>query len=287
MGCCMHIGSEMSEKGVLRVFRQQKHFYWLTPTTIGEKVKEEIVNVLDQLFQKLENNELWVLDAATGAGNATLEIAQRTSGIVISVDIDPAESAARKIEDANLSSRVRFVKGNLARMDFLHENSIDAIVSHSTVSSIPAETPFMVLQVLREFFRVLKPDGILLIIDYYPLESAAVKREADEIAQEAWRTYKAVAELVGDHHHEELPPEWICETLRDIGFKNVHHEKISERELSETFEEYIENMLQYIKTIEDDGLRSAFHKKILQLERDARMYGKSDYSSIYCVWGTK
>jgi ubiquinone/menaquinone biosynthesis C-methylase UbiE len=250
-------------------------------------MKEEIVTLLDQLFQKLDTRDLVILDAATGAGNTTLEIARRTNGTIISVDIDPANSAVRKVENANLSSRVKFVKGNLARMDFIHDNSIDAIVSHSTVSSIPPETPFMVLQVFREFFRVLKPEGILLIIDYYPLESAAVRSRADEIAQEAWRTYKAVAELVGDHHHEELPPQWMCERLKDMGFKDVYHEKISDRELSESFEEYIETMIQYIKNIEDDGLRSAFRKKILQLERDARMYGKSDYSSTYCVWGTK
>ncbi|MGC1119725.1 MAG: methyltransferase domain-containing protein [Candidatus Methanofastidiosia archaeon] len=250
-------------------------------------MKKEIINVLDQLFQKLDNNDLRVLDAATGAGVTTLEIARRTNGTVISVDIDPADSAVKRIEDANLSSKVEFVKGNLARMDFLHNDSIDAIVSHSTVSSIPAETPFRVLQVFKEFFRVLKPDGILLIIDYYPLESAAVKNKADEIAQDAWRTYKAVAELVGDHHHEELPPEWVCEILKDIGFKDLYHEKISERELSETFGEYIENMLGYIINIKDEGLRSAFKKRILQMEKDAKVYGKSDYSSIYCVWGNK
>ncbi|MBU7038782.1 MAG: class I SAM-dependent methyltransferase [Theionarchaea archaeon] len=250
-------------------------------------MKEKVVSVLEQLFQKLENEDLNILDAATGAGNTTLELAQRIKGKVISVDMDTADSAVERIEDANLSSKVEFVKGNLARMDFLQDASIDAIVSHSTVSSIPAETPFKVLQVFKEFFRVLKPDGILLIIDYYPLESAAVKNKADEIAQDAWRVYKAVAELVGDHHHEELPPEWICETLHDIGFKDISHEKISERKLSESFGEYIENMLMYISNIKDDGLRNAFKKKILQLEKDARLYGKSEYSSVYCVWGAR
>ncbi|MBU6996958.1 MAG: methyltransferase domain-containing protein [Theionarchaea archaeon] len=250
-------------------------------------MKEKIVNVLDQLFQKLENNNLRVLDAAMGGGNVTLELAQRTNGKVISVDIDPADSATKKIEDANLSSPVEVVKGTLASMDFLQDSSIDTIVSHSTISSIPAETPFKVQQVFKEFFRVLNPGGILLIIDYYPLESAAVRTKADEIAQDAWRTYKAVAELVGDHHHEEVPPEWVCETLRDTGFKDVYHEKISERELSDTFEEYIENMLHYISNIEDDELSRAFRMKILKLERDARMYGKSEYSSTYCIWATK
>lgn len=101
------------------------------------------------------------MDAATGGGLTTVEIALRTNGTVISVDIDPAQSAAKRIEDANLSSKVELVKGNLAHMDFLDDNSIDTIVSHATVSSIPAETPFMLFPVFKEFFRVLKPAPII------------------------------------------------------------------------------------------------------------------------------
>ena len=250
-------------------------------------MKEEILTVFDRLFEELPTHDTRILDAATGAGFTTCELAQRVKGTVISVDIDPSQAAQERIKDANLLSKVEFIKGNLAKMDFLDENSIDAVVSHSTLSSIPAETPFMLLHVLREFYRVLKPAGILLIIDYYPLSAVPVRNKPDKIAEDAWRVYKSVAELVGDHHHEELPPEWVGETLIDVGFTNVSHEKIFERALDESFEEYIENMLEYIKEIEDRGLRKAFKSKIKQLKKDAKIHGKSSYSDTYCVWARK
>lgn len=253
----------------------------------GDKLKEEEIKVLDELIKKLGNENLRILDAATGSGMTTLEIAKRVRGKVISVDINPLKTAEKRIRDANLTSKVEFLKGNLAKMDFLDENSMDAIVSHATLSSIPTETPFMLVNVFKEFFRVLKPNGILLVIDYYPLNKVMVKSKADEIAQEAWRVYKAVCELLGDYHHVELPPEWVCETMTDVGFKDVYFRKVSERNLSESFGEYVENMLQYVKEIKDNGLRKAFKNKILQLEKDAKIYGKSDYSDRYCVWGRK
>ena len=127
----------------------------------------------------------------------------------------------------------------------------------------------------------------MLVIDYYPLSSVPVGTKPDKIAEDAWRVYKSVAELVGDHHHEELPLERVSETLADIGFSSVCHEKISGRALDETFEEYIKNMLEYTKEIKDDGLRKAFRNKIVQLEKDAKIYGKSSYSDTYCVWARK
>jgi ubiquinone/menaquinone biosynthesis C-methylase UbiE len=250
-------------------------------------VEKEEIKILDELFAKLGKKNVTILDAATGSGRTTLEIAKRITGKVLSVDIDISRDAQNMIRDAGYASRVEFVEGNLGKMDFLNDNSVDAIVSHATLSSIPAETPYILHNVFKEFYRVLKPHGFILIFDYYPLKEALIKGKADKIAEEAWRTYKAVAELLGDYHHEELPPEWVCKTLSEVGFTNVTCEKVSERRLSETFGEYVENMLEYVKEIEDTGLRKAFEKKVQHLAKDAKKYGKSDYSDTYGVWGRK
>lgn len=250
-------------------------------------MRKEEIKIFNELLTKLGKKNVIILDAATGSGRTTLEIAQRITGKVLSVDIDISKDAQDMIRDAGYASQVEFVEGNLGKMDFLNDNSVDAIISHATLSSVPAETPFMLYDVFKEFYRVLKPHGFILIFDYYPLKEAAIRRKADKIAEEAWRTYKAVAELLGDYHHEELPPEWVCKTLTEVGFQDVKSEKVSERRLSETFGEYVENMLDYVKEIEDKELRKAFKKKVQHLARDAKKYGKSDYSDTYGVWGRK
>ncbi|MBU7016581.1 MAG: methyltransferase domain-containing protein [Theionarchaea archaeon] len=250
-------------------------------------MRKEEIRIYNEFFAKLGKKDVIILDAATGSGRTTLEIAKRITGKVLSVDIDVSRDAHDMIRDAGYASRVEFVEANLGKMDFLHDNAVDAIVSHATLSSIPSETPCMLYDVFKEFYRILKPQGFILIFDYYPLEEAATRGKADKIAEEAWRTYKAVAELLGDYHHEELPPEWVCKTLAEVGFQDVTYEKVSERRLSETFGEYVENMLEYVKEIEDKGLRNAFEKKVQQLAKDAKKYGKSDYSDTYGVWGRK
>ena len=267
--------------------RAGKSIYRWVETEKGDTVRKEEIKIFNELLTKLGKKDVIILDAATGSGRTTLEIAQRITGKVLSVDIDISKDAQAMIRDAGYASRVEFVEANLGKMDFLNDNSVDAIVSHATVSSIPSETPFMLYNVFREFYRVLIPQGFILIFDYYPLEEAVIKGKADKIAEEAWRTYKAVAELLGDYHHEELPPEWVCKTLTEVGFTDVSYKKVSERRLSETFGEYVENMLEYIKDIKDKGLRKAFEKKIKHLAKDAKKYGKSDYSDTYGIWGRK
>jgi ubiquinone/menaquinone biosynthesis C-methylase UbiE len=252
----------------------------------GGTLKDAVEKVIHEFLEMLDEDAC-VLDAATGSGDTTVEIAQRIGGKVVSVDIDLSPSAREKVEKADLSSKVEFIKGNLADMEFLDDHSIDAIVSHATVSSIPSQTPFMLSGVLEEFYRVLKPEGRMIIIDYYPLSEIAVKTEADRIAQEAWRVYKAVAELVGDSHHREIPPQRLIEILEGIGFRDCVVEKISERTLSTTFHEYVESMLAYVKEIEDHELQSAFQRKIMQLDNQAKIHGKSDYSDTYCIWTIK
>jgi ubiquinone/menaquinone biosynthesis C-methylase UbiE len=252
----------------------------------GGILKDAVKKVLDDFLKGLDE-DAYVLDAATGSGETTVEIAHRIKGRVVSVDIDPLQSAQERIRNSKFSSRIEFIEGNLANMEFLEDYSIDAIVSHATVSSIPSETPFVLSRVLEEFYRVLTPNGAMIIIDYYPLDESNIETEADRIAQEAWRVYKAVAELVGDSHHEEIQPQRIIEMLEGIGFIDCTVKKISERMLSTTFDEYVESMLAYVKDIGDHELQNAFHRKIMQLHEQAKIHGKSDYSDTYCIWAKK
>jgi len=249
-------------------------------------LKEAIRTVLHDFLDTLDE-DVKILDAATGSGETTLELAQNIHGTIISADIDLLPSAQEKIRREGLSSKVEFITANLAHMESIDDSSIDGIVSHATVSALPSETPFMQFKVFTEFYRVLKPSGALIIIDYYPLNEVEIKNKADRIAQEAWRVYKAVAELVGDSHHEEIPPQRIIELLEWIGFRECTYRKISERTQSTTFGEYVQSMQEYVKKVEDTDLQKAFQKKITCLNEQEKIHGKSDYSDTYCVWAKK
>lgn len=58
-------------------------------------MREEILTIFDRLSEELPNNDVRILDAATGEGFTTLALAQRVKGTVISVDIDPSEAAEK------------------------------------------------------------------------------------------------------------------------------------------------------------------------------------------------
>lgn len=113
------------------------------------------------LVQYIENlHEGVVLDLGCGKGQLASAIAASFSGIkVIGVDLAQVFIAAAK---GNSSNNLEFVHSDL--IDYVakvESNSIDAIVIRFVVSHLPREQQDILY---RETYRVLKPEGRLLII---------------------------------------------------------------------------------------------------------------------------
>jgi len=106
-----------------------------------------------------------VLDAGTGFGLTTLEIAkrmivQRRKGKIVSVDIDPNcfELARKLLAKHKLEHLVNFVQADLSNMPQIETESIDIIMSTRTISDIN-RYPCRLIRAVSEFYRVLKSGG--------------------------------------------------------------------------------------------------------------------------------
>ena len=131
--------------------------------------------MVDYLLEGIDFSDITVLDAATGAGNTTLKLARKMAeadgkGKIISVDINPATSPTFqdvKEKLGELERFVEFVQADLTCMPQIKSESFDLVVCTATLCALN-DRPLKALRGLKEFYRVLKKGGRLVISEEYP-----------------------------------------------------------------------------------------------------------------------
>lgn len=101
-----------------------------------------------------------ILDVGCGYGHSFYELGERFQpNLIIGLDADP-QLLKRAGPSADASAvTVQLLAGHAARID-CEDNSIDLLLCHQTFHHLVEQE-----QALREFFRVLRPGGVLLFAE--------------------------------------------------------------------------------------------------------------------------
>ena len=104
-----------------------------------------------------------VLDAGCGNGNVALYMAKNGGFRIEGVDLTPHHivKAMRNVQNAGFSDRISVRLGDYHNLGGFNDASFDAIYTLETL--VHAANP---RQVLKEFLRVLKPGGRLVLHEY-------------------------------------------------------------------------------------------------------------------------
>ena len=117
----------------------------------------------DKLSEKLNlpSNSL-ILDAGCGEGNVAINLAEKYGLRIYGVDLlDFAVSKAiSKSKELNLQNKVKFKIGDYTKLDF-PDKTFDGIYTMETLVHVPDYK-----KALKEFYRVLKPNGKLVLFEY-------------------------------------------------------------------------------------------------------------------------
>ena len=99
------------------------------------------------------------IDIGCGTGNLDIELARRSKFTIIGLDIDPDMKPLfeKRVREAGLQDRLRFVTGDAQKMPF-PDDYADIIVSRGTLTFIPD-----IGKCLKEVGRVLKPTGVAFL----------------------------------------------------------------------------------------------------------------------------
>jgi len=122
---------------------------------IDIKWRKQVVQIVG------ENNPKQILDIATGTGDLAIMMSKLNPDRIIGLDISSGmlEVGKQKISKANLSNKIEMIVGDSEKMPF-EDHTFDAItVSFGVRNFANLEKG------IREIFRVLKPTGVLVILE--------------------------------------------------------------------------------------------------------------------------
>ena len=160
-------------------------------------------------FSSRRKSSLKILDVATGSGRTLKQLrGALPKEKIIGLDLSGSylKEASRFISNLN-GDLIELIKGNAENLPFA-DNSIQGI----TCVYLFHELPRTVREnVLKEFFRVLEPEGILILAD------SIQENDSPDFIQIMENFYKSFHEpFYCDYIKED-----ITSKIKDIGFKNI------------------------------------------------------------------
>jgi len=169
-----------------------------------------------------------VLDVATGTAGVALQIARRSPGRVIGLDLTEAmlRRGQENVRRADARSRIELVAGSADQLPF-PDDAFDALTFTYLLRYVadPAAT-------LRELARVVKPGAAVASLEFHVpprpfwrfwwwLYTRTVLPAAGGLAGRSWFE---VGRFLGPNisaHYQRYPLSWTVDAWREAGFVDV------------------------------------------------------------------
>ena len=172
------------------------------------------------------------LDVAGGTGDLTIEMSKQVGpdGEIVISDINPAmlEQGRRRLMDKGIAGNVRFVEANAEDLPF-EDNSFDCVTIAFGLRNVTNQG-----RALASMYRVLKPGGRLLILEFskpvmpglnklYDFYSFNIIPMMGKVIANDEESYRYLAESIRMHPDQET----LKQMLRDAGFERCTYHNMS------------------------------------------------------------
>ena len=200
-----------------------------------------------------------VLDVGTGACGMT-KLLEKKNADVVSIDLN-----TKYLKDCrDQAETAQFLRANLSDLSALKPKTFDYVVCNFLVSALSQSKDLILTSVFREFKRILKDDGILAIIDYYPFDEERSPSPLDPSHVGLWRLENAVNELLGKGHLEEYSPEVLGDELSALGFGHIEIITLLDPVPwpPDLLKEHEDLLKENIERLESDQIKESFQVKL-------------------------
>jgi ubiquinone/menaquinone biosynthesis C-methylase UbiE len=204
-----------------------------------------------------------VLDAGCGDGFFTGLLAERLpTGQAIGLDTSQAylHAAGERLGELIDRQRVRLVEGDVNRIPF-EDASLDGIWSGHSMQSYPA-----IPHVLGEFRRVLRPGGLLAVLETDNIHSIMLSWPPDlELAarQAEHREIGSEDSYIGTYF-----PRFAQRLLREAGFEAIAREYVfirRQQPCDASLERYVQLYLENLLEQHGEGLSESMRARLKEL----------------------
>jgi ubiquinone/menaquinone biosynthesis C-methylase UbiE len=208
-----------SKLGYKIILGGTKHFGYYPRNKEHISMALAMQNMTDKLGKtlKLSPGSI-VLDAGSGEGTTAIRIANqfnlRVEGVEL-LDFN-VRKANKRLAQANLLDKVHFTKRNYMHLHY-PDNYFDGVY---TIETLVHASDYK--KALKEFNRVLKPKGKLVLFEY------TLPRNEDMDKREKW-AFETIIEGSAMHSYPYFTHGSFTGILTDAGFVDVRIEEITKR----------------------------------------------------------
>lgn len=214
-----YFNKKESHLGYLLLLKGTKHFGFYPKNKENISIGEAQRLMEDRLAKTLNLPiNSFILDAGCGEGKVAMHLAKKYGWKIIGIDLlDWAiKKANESVKRINLDSRPEFYTGDYSNLSYKN-NTYNGIYTMESLVHVPDYK-----KVLREFYRVLKPKGKLVLFEYSVIDrltlSDTLRKEFDFIINEAGMN--SLPYFI----HDKFPS-----ILEEAGFKNIQVINITDK----------------------------------------------------------
>jgi demethylmenaquinone methyltransferase/2-methoxy-6-polyprenyl-1,4-benzoquinol methylase len=173
-----------------------------------------------------------VLDLAGGTGDVALRIVgaggSGTATVICDISPEMLEVGRRKVEEAGLADRISLVEGNAEALPFA-ARSFDAVTIAFGIRNVTH-----IDRALAEMYRVLKPGGRVLVLEFSHVDVPMLDRVYDffsfeaiprlgQLAAGASEPYRYLVESIRRFPRQEA----FADMIRAAGFEQVSYRNLT------------------------------------------------------------
>lgn len=244
----------------------------------------------DFVLEDLDLRNKLILDAAVGAGEATYFWAKKIyeqggTSKIISIDNDLPGVWKEKIQTrlGEYGKYVELKEADIFDLSFLKDESVDIVNCDDTIVFLNPK-PLRLLLALKEFERVLKSGGYLIISSEIPIED--LNDPENEGQWRRWNLAKAIYCLKGENWSSEPWSEEVKFALKLIGFEVYAEKTFPERKsfkYQDCMKEWKEVMLKNIEKIPWDSSKDALIKNVNEVYEKVKKDGYLMNPALYVL----
>lgn len=180
--------------------------------------------------QLRKKKPLLILDIATGTGDLAIEAMKLQPAKIFGVDIsvDMLELGRKKIKKKNLEEKIELLEGDSEQL-FFEDNKFDAVTVAFGVRNFQD-----LKKGLQEIYRVLKPEGKVVILEFshptnplmkkiYDFYSSHITPKIGQIISKDKAAYSYLYESVKAFPYGNQ----FCNILKENGFRDIHFKTLT------------------------------------------------------------
>ncbi|MCX6112569.1 MAG: class I SAM-dependent methyltransferase [Proteobacteria bacterium] len=224
-------------------------------------------HVFSDILSRSDIENKKVLDAGTddiGCSHEFLAGLKPSKLISISIDKAIITQCEKKLSD-EYRDFVEFISGDVTNLKNLFPNNyFDVIMADFLIAAVAGWCPFMEIDAIKELYRVLKPNGIIIFVGFEePSYMTTTLTEKLILALNDFRDLTRI--LTGEKIYREFTLGWMLDRLGDFGFKITKVKKYYETYTLDFLDKQYNHIANILRKEQDEQLRIALLSKLRKM----------------------